>query len=153
MGLAAAEIMFSLPTSVAVLALNFKIGLRPWVSWEDTHSDFNRFDTYPFPYFQYFPAQLILINLNRYSIPVCSFIFFIFLGMSGEAGGFYRRKFWRVAGLVGLKPKNKPYPSASWCVGLTALTFCLLILVLAGSEAVQVAPLNRKARGSPRVAQ
>lgn len=117
MALAATEIICSLPMSTYTMVLNIKTGLHPWISWADTHYNFNRFEKLPFGWFKLFPRNWILINISRYSLPVGSFIFFIYLGMSGESGQFYRRQFWRLARLLGfLGPSSETSPGASWYV-------------------------------------
>ena len=35
------------PPTLSNLDLYIKRGPQPWISWEDTHSNFNRFDRYP----------------------------------------------------------------------------------------------------------
>ncbi|KAG8948931.1 a-factor receptor [Tulasnella sp. 424] len=115
MALAATEIICSLPMSTYTMVLNIQTGLHPWISWADTHYNFNRFEKLPFGWFKLFPRNWILINISRYSLPVGSFIFFIYLGMSGESGQFYRRQFWKVARLLGFPgPSSETSPGASW---------------------------------------
>ncbi|KIO21046.1 hypothetical protein M407DRAFT_29310, partial [Tulasnella calospora MUT 4182] len=82
MALAATEIICSLPASTYNMVTNVAI-MHPWISWEDTHYNFNRVEFMPFPFFKLYPKSWILINLSRYSLPVGAFIFFIYLGMSG----------------------------------------------------------------------
>ena len=56
------------------LVVNIKSGVRPWISWEDTHSNFNRFDRYP--------ASAIEANLSNYAcalIEFWAFFFFFFV--------------------------------------------------------------------------
>ncbi|KAG8923515.1 hypothetical protein FRC01_012671 [Tulasnella sp. 417] len=41
-------------------------------------------------------------------------MFFIYLGMSGEPGIFYRRQFWRLAGVLGFPTPSKTSPNTPW---------------------------------------
>ncbi|KAG8938555.1 a-factor receptor, partial [Tulasnella sp. 424] len=98
-----------------VMVNNIKSGMHPWISWADTHLDFNRVEIVPFGFFQLFPRAWFLVNLSRYSLPLSSFLFFIYLGMSGEPGIFYRRQFWRLASLLGFPvPSADTSPQVSW---------------------------------------
>lgn len=116
MALAATEIICSLPTSTYVMVTNLQTGFHPWISWADTHFNFNRVEFMPFGWFKLFPRAWILINLSRYMLPVGSFLFFVYLGMSGESGTFYRKQFWRLARLLGFPGPSETSPGASWYV-------------------------------------
>ncbi|KIO22104.1 hypothetical protein M407DRAFT_79537 [Tulasnella calospora MUT 4182] len=116
MALAATEIICSLPTSIYVMVTNLKNGIHPWISWADTHLNFNRVEFMPFGWFKLYPSAWILINLSRYMLPVCSFLFFVYLGMSGESGTFYRGQSWRLARLLGFPVPSETSPGASWYV-------------------------------------
>ncbi|KAG8987607.1 a-factor receptor [Tulasnella sp. 427] len=114
MALAATEIFCSLPTCAYMLALNVAGGISPWISWDDTHYNFNRVETIPWGWYQEFPKAYVMMNLSRWSLPACSFLFFVYLGMSGESGQFYRRQFWRFASFLGFRAREETSPGASW---------------------------------------
>ncbi|KAG9005593.1 a-factor receptor [Tulasnella sp. 427] len=114
MALASTEICFSLPTSVWLLALNVSSGFFPWISWEDTHFNFNRFEVVPWGFWETNHRAYILVNLSRYTLPACSFFFFAYLGLSGESGRFYHRQFWNVASKLGFRAPSEKSAGASW---------------------------------------
>ncbi|KAG9050519.1 a-factor receptor [Tulasnella sp. UAMH 9824] len=113
MALAATEIICSTPTSIYNMATNLQI-LHPWISWADTHLNFNRVEFMPFAWFKLYPRGWILINISRYSLPVGALIFFVYLGMSGESGTFYQKLFWKFAGALGFTTPSETSPGASW---------------------------------------
>ncbi|KAG8904082.1 a-factor receptor [Tulasnella sp. 417] len=113
MALAATEILCSLPVSIYNLVINVQV-VHPWISWDDTHFNFNRVEFIPFAFFDLYPRSWIMVNISRYSLPVCALLFFIYLGMSGESGTFYRRQFWRLAGALGFSTPSETSPGASW---------------------------------------
>ncbi|KAG8934305.1 a-factor receptor [Tulasnella sp. 417] len=104
MALAATEIICSLPTSMYVMVANLKNGLHPWISWADTHLNFNRVEFIPFGWFKLYPSAWILINLR----------------MVGESGTFYRRQAWRLAQLLGFPEPCETLPSGPWISGSSA---------------------------------
>ncbi|KAG9044464.1 a-factor receptor [Tulasnella sp. UAMH 9824] len=112
--LAATQIICSLPISIYLMVTNIQRGLAPWISWEDTHQGFNRVDFFPLSAIKTEPRFWVLLNLTRYMLPVSSFLFFIYLGISGESGTFYRKQFWRLAGVFGFSAPSKAAPVASW---------------------------------------
>lgn len=114
MALAATEIAFSLPFSTYILATNIMTGVHPWISWADTHYNFNRTEYVPFGIFQLYPRAWIIVNVTRYALPAGGFFFFMYLGLSGEAGQFYRRHFWGLASKVGITKATETSAGASW---------------------------------------
>ncbi|KAG8968376.1 a-factor receptor [Tulasnella sp. 425] len=101
--------------SIYLMVSNIKTGIHPWISWADTHLDFNRVEVVPFGYFQVHHESWIMINMSRYLFPLGSFFFFVYLGMSGESGTFYRSQFWRFARLLGFSSQAaEASPEVSW---------------------------------------
>ncbi|KIO23492.1 hypothetical protein M407DRAFT_27020 [Tulasnella calospora MUT 4182] len=107
MALAATEIICALPTSTYMLVTNIQNGLFRWISWADTHYNFNRVGFMPLAWFNAHPKGWILINLSRYMLPVGSFLFFVYLGMFGDCRKFYRKQFWRLAGVLGFSTPSE----------------------------------------------
>jgi len=115
MALAATEIIFSLPLSTYTMVTNLSTdGLHPWISWANTHFDFNRTEYVPFGIFQLYPSGWILVNISRYSIVAAGFFFFGYLGLSGESGNFYRKHFWGLVQKCGLPGPTDTAAGASW---------------------------------------
>ncbi|KAG8944014.1 a-factor receptor [Tulasnella sp. 424] len=107
MAMASTEIICSVPMSIYFMVSRIKMGILPWISWADTHLNFNRVEVLPFGFFQLHPESWIMINMSRYLFPLGSFFFFVYLGMSGESGTFYRRQFWRFARLLGFSASSQ----------------------------------------------
>jgi len=67
-----------------------------------------------------------MVNLARYSLATNGFFFFIFFGLAGESGVFYKKAYWGIAKIFGFEPKPVVTPGASWIArpgasaGLTA---------------------------------
>ena len=75
-------------TSLTIWA-NTIPGLRPWVSWDNVHSDWNRADAYIWLLMSLESRRLTL--LFWWAIPVSSIIVFMFLGFGEDASKEYRR--------------------------------------------------------------
>ena len=104
MMLASTEMLFSLPFSLYLLSANIQSGLHPWISWEDTHAYFNRSEYLPASIFKLYPRSLLVLNITRYSLPASGFIFFLYFGLAGESGVFYKRLFWTALRPFGIYP-------------------------------------------------
>jgi pheromone a factor receptor len=64
-------------------------GLRPWISWENVHSNWNRSDAYT--WMSMSPQSRTLMLLSWWAMPMSSVILFIFLGFGEDALREYRR--------------------------------------------------------------
>ncbi|KAG9039977.1 a-factor receptor [Tulasnella sp. JGI-2019a] len=115
MALAATELCFGLPFSVYVLAMNISGNWHPWISWANTHADFNRTEYVPWGIFMLYRNTYIIFQVTRYALPAGGFFFFFYLGLSGEAGQFWARRVESVKRLCGWTPKiNNASPQSSW---------------------------------------
>ncbi|KXN90200.1 Pheromone B alpha 3 receptor, partial [Leucoagaricus sp. SymC.cos] len=77
--------------------------MAPWVSWDETHFDFNRVEQ--FPAFQWRLDPLAVKNIEgfRWSVVVCGFIFFAFFGFADEAIKNYKLAYNFFARRLGLR--------------------------------------------------
>ncbi|KAG9079631.1 a-factor receptor [Ceratobasidium sp. 370] len=113
MALAATEMACCLPLSFYFLFSDLQIeGVEPWVSWEYTYRELRIVNSTPFELLQEWPDVRAVIDLNRWLVPGCAFVFFLYFGLSSEATEEYKQAFWGVAGLLGIKLPSKPQTSA-----------------------------------------
>jgi pheromone a factor receptor len=90
MTLAGLECCCTIPLASYVIYLNVSNGMSPWISWEDTHSHFNRADAYPAILWRNMPNGEVSLELSRWFLPLCAFAFFGFFGFADEARKHYR---------------------------------------------------------------
>ncbi|KAF8332005.1 pheromone A receptor-domain-containing protein [Cantharellus anzutake] len=90
--LAMTDIIFDVPLSIYVTYCNTYQGLAPWISWADTHSDFNRVDQYPKVILQSTSRQAWnVLEMGRWAAPAAAWLFFLYFGLAGESLAAYRR--------------------------------------------------------------
>jgi hypothetical protein len=89
MFLAGIEAILTTPLAGLLLIVNVKSGLRPWISWEDTHSNFNRADQFPAGMWRGTPVGWE-IEFSRWVYIICAVLFFSFFGFAEEARFHYR---------------------------------------------------------------
>lgn len=107
MGLAGIEVLCTIPLSIAVIYINAILNdVYPWISLEDTHYNFSRVDQYPSILWRSSNISAVSIELNRWLLVVCAFIFFAFFGFADEARKNYRLAYVSVAKRVGLSTGN-----------------------------------------------
>ena len=96
--------LLMLPLTFTHLLLDIKHGPRPWISWEDTHSNFNRFEFYSQAVLEASPTVYGTWVVYLCGCPVSCFLFFIFLGTNDEQRRQYRRWFFVILRPFGIKP-------------------------------------------------
>ena len=111
MALAGVELLFTTPLSVFLMVLNATAQpLDPWVSWDDTHSNFGRVRLIPAVVWSMNRWLAVGIQVNRWSGPFCAFLFFSFFGFAAEARKNYRTAFSKVLAVCRLK-RDPPPPA------------------------------------------
>ncbi|KAJ7732988.1 STE3-like pheromone receptor [Mycena metata] len=102
MCLASTDLILGVPLSSWVLSVSVKIvGLRPWISWENTHSHFSRVAYSPGILWRSDPFSAASLETTRWLTVGCAFIFFAYFGFADEAIKNYRWAFFTVANRMG----------------------------------------------------
>ena len=105
MSLATLEFIFNLPISTYGLYLNITSRpIYPWKSWSDIHFDWFTIDTFPSILWRSNPTLSVTLELSRWSVVFCAFIFFGFFGFADEARKHYRLAYWAIAKRFGVTP-------------------------------------------------
>jgi pheromone a factor receptor len=107
MALAGTEIIFTISITTAYIALN-STTLDPWISWEDTHYDFDRVDQYPGILWRQETRVAQQLELTRWLYIVCAVLFFSFFGFAEEVRKFYGPPFQYVFKRFGIcRPRSQ----------------------------------------------
>ncbi|KAG8724882.1 a-factor receptor [Ceratobasidium sp. 395] len=113
MALAATEIVFSLPWSLFLMISNLTSPLlNPWISWQDTHANWNQINVVPFGFLEGVPTVRLVIEITRWVTPAGAFYFFIYLGVPRDVWTDYQKLFWKAFKPFGFKPRGPASPSA-----------------------------------------
>lgn len=92
MALACVEMMCTVPLSIVFTILNLKAQpFQPWVSWEDTHSNFSRVLLIPSVIWRQSKLLEVSVECGRWSAPFCAFVFFAFFGFAEESRKNYKK--------------------------------------------------------------
>ncbi|EIW56741.1 STE3-domain-containing protein [Trametes versicolor FP-101664 SS1] len=91
MALAVTEIVFTIPLGVYELYSNAIDGaLHPWLGWDDAHFDFSVVEEVPAVVWRAYPKVAIPLEMSRWVLPVCAFVFFGYFGFAEEARRHYK---------------------------------------------------------------
>ena len=107
----AVELTFAFPLGLFVLLVQaVDKPVYPWISWEDTQSNFDRFDQLPALFFTSTSINTLVLGVELWVAPFLSLIFFIFFGLGREQINQYKRWFYTLLKPFGIKPPApKPY--------------------------------------------
>ncbi|KIJ25317.1 hypothetical protein M422DRAFT_193606 [Sphaerobolus stellatus SS14] len=107
MALAVFEIFWDTGTNIYILYYNTFTGLRPWISWQNVHSNFSRVGL--FPIFLVPTQYHIQTVIQWWIIPISSVAFILFFGFGEEAKNDYRVVIQWIRRNI-LRQKVKPTP-------------------------------------------
>ena len=88
--LAVSDLTFGLPLSIWFIWLQSTRRIFPWISWEDTHSKYNRADQIPWVLIEQYLTTRVVLETNRWIGVLCALLFFAFFGFAEEAKQNYR---------------------------------------------------------------
>ncbi|KAG8748804.1 a-factor receptor [Serendipita sp. 396] len=111
--------LLHLPLVLWVVIYNATVAtVYPWISWEDTHSNYMRISYISRTMAESFTNFVTISSISYWAVTLCGFTFFLFFGTGTEA----RRQYWAaltwVAARFGIKlperkKKEKKNPTAS----------------------------------------
>lgn len=92
--LSAVEILGSLPVTLYTLYANaYYEPVHPWISWEDTHSDYFVVNQISSAKWRADATSGAVMEISRWVVVVAAFLFFIFFGFAEEARRHYRKAY------------------------------------------------------------
>lgn len=113
MSLATAELLFSTPISAYGLYLNITSSpIYPWKSWSDIHFGWFTIDTFPAILWRSSTSLAVTLELSRWLVVFCAFVFFAFFGFADEAHKHYKLWYRAVAKWYGIVPASTPSSSS-----------------------------------------
>uniref|UniRef100_A0A8H7Y630 Pheromone receptor n=1 Tax=Psilocybe cubensis TaxID=181762 RepID=A0A8H7Y630_PSICU len=101
--LSVCEILFTIPLA-SYNTYYAASNMFPWISWSDTHADFSFVALVPTSIWRANKGIEANIELNRWIVVFCAFIFFAFFGISKEARRNYRTLYQKVSIRLGFSP-------------------------------------------------
>ncbi|KAJ7477959.1 pheromone B alpha 1 receptor, partial [Mycena galericulata] len=102
MCLASTDLLLTIPLGIWVLWVNVRVvGISPWISWDDTHSNFSRVEPIPGIFWRSDPYTAASLETTRWATVACAVLFFGYFGFADEAIKNYRSAFFSVAKRVG----------------------------------------------------
>jgi hypothetical protein len=136
MAISSIEILGTIPTGTYYIVSNGKAGLVPWQGWTRMHSHHSEVIQVAGYIWKSDPTESVALELSRWSLVSCAFIFFAFFGFGVEAREHYYCLYKSLARRMG-KSTSTPHGAPLACVvrsftvlvcpyssGLTSFIFC-----------------------------
>ena len=115
MAISSVEVFGTVPLATLNIVLDAKRGVRPWKSWADTHSHYSAVYQVAGFVWKNVPALATSLEVYRWSLVACSFLFFALFGFAVEAREHYYRLYKLLARCVGYSTST-PHGAQHTCV-------------------------------------
>jgi pheromone a factor receptor len=101
MAISAVEILGTLPLGTFYIVRSSKLGVSPWRGWAYTHENYSAVYQVPASIWKNNPNSVLFLEMYRWSLVLCAFLFFAFFGFANEARQNYRRLYTSIASRIG----------------------------------------------------
>jgi pheromone a factor receptor len=101
MAISGVEICFTIPLATFLIVNNARNDVQPWRGWAYTHSDYSTVNQVAGFIWKSDPILHADFELFRWSLVLCSFVFFGLFGFADEARQNYRRVYTTLASRIG----------------------------------------------------
>jgi len=131
MAISLIEILGTIPLGTYIIVFNAKLGVVPWKGWAAMHRHFSEVLQIPGFIWRNDPLASLGLELFRWELVACAFIFFALFGFAGDAREHYYRLYESLARRIG-KSTSTPHGAPLACVvpllcpypfGLTSFIF------------------------------
>jgi pheromone a factor receptor len=112
MVISATEILGTIPLGTVWIVKAAKSGVTPWRGWAVTHENYSAVHQIPASIWKNNPNSVFALEVYRWSLVLCAFLFFALFGFADEARQHYCRMCSFIASRVGL---SKAYVIHSLC--------------------------------------
>ena len=113
--ISSADILATIPLGMYILVSNVKLGVGPWRSWASTHRHYSVINQIPGSIWKNNRQIAQNLDMFRWLLVGCAFIFFAFFGFAEEARQNYRRVYTSLASRIGYR-KSTLRGSSHACV-------------------------------------
>ena len=115
MAISSFEILGTVPVGTYYIVSGAKTGVVPWKGWARMHSHYSKVVQIAGFIWRNDPVVSLDLELDRWSLVLCAFLFFALVGFAGEARGHYFRLYKSLARRIG-KLTSTPHGAPLACV-------------------------------------
>ena len=115
MAISATEILGTIPLGTLIIVKNAKLGVHPWKGWAKTHEQYSVVYQIPAFIWKNFPDSVFALEMYRWLLVLCAFLFFALFGFADEARRNYRSVYASITSRIGY-PISALHKSSHACV-------------------------------------
>ena len=115
MALSSIEILGTIPLGTYFIVDNAKQGVVPWDGWATVHSHYSEVNQFPAIIWKNKQQMAVNLEMFRWLLVACAFIFFAFFGFADDALQHYRRVYASLTSRIGY-PTHPHRGSSHVCV-------------------------------------
>jgi pheromone a factor receptor len=101
MVISATEILGTVPLGTVWIVKTAKLGVSPWRGWAYTHENYSAVYQFPASVWKNDSYSVFALEMFRWSLVLCAFLFFALFGFAEEARQHYRRVYTTIASRIG----------------------------------------------------
>jgi len=101
MVISAIEILGTIPLGTLIIVKNARLGVGPWRGWAHTHEHYSKVYQVPASIWKNDPTSVFALEMYRWSLVLCAFLFFALFGFADEARRHYRRVYVSITSRIG----------------------------------------------------
>ena len=101
MVISATEMLGTIPLATVYIVKSAKLGVGPWRGWANTHDHYSVVYQTPASVWKNDPYSVFVLEMFRWSLVLCAFLFFALFGFADEARQHYRRVYTSIASCIG----------------------------------------------------
>jgi pheromone a factor receptor len=101
MAISATEILGTIPLGTLYIVRNAKLGVEPWRGWAHMHEHYSVVRQVPASIWKNEPDGVFALEMYRWSLVLCAFLFFALFGFADEARRHYRLVYASIASRIG----------------------------------------------------
>jgi len=142
MAISATEILGTIPLGTLFIVKNVKSGVGPWRGWAYTHEHYSMVYQVPASIWKNDPDSVFALEMYRWSLVLCAFLFFALFGFADEARQHYRRVYTSIVRRIGhsmsilLRSSSQAYVVHSLRESVCLIVTVILILFLGSTSSV-----------------
>jgi len=101
MCVSATEILGTIPLGTLYIIKNAQLGVEPWRGWAYVHKNYSAVYQVPSSIWKNDPDSVFGLEMYRWSLVLCAFLFFALFGFADEARRHYRSVYASIASRIG----------------------------------------------------
>lgn len=116
MAISATEILGTIPLGTVFIVKDAKLGVSSWRGWAWTHENYSTVYQIPASTWKNDPDSVFGLEMYRWSLVLCAFVFFALFGFADEAQQHYRRVYTSIASRIGYSTSSLLKSSQAYVV-------------------------------------